>query len=195
MKALREYLMSYLRQHPIQQGLNMAKLLESWPDLLGDYLAERLVPVTFDKGILVCQVVSSGLVQELQFLEADILSKLKLFEGGAKIRKLKLVAGNPMRKQDSQQLQQIEKARQQRLNAYHLVNSGRPSALDLAQLEQQTEAITDPELRQKTSKLFQAMILRQKQLQAQKWQACKRCHTYYEPGYKECPYCRSRKND
>lgn len=194
MKSLRDYLKQYLRQHPIQEGLNMARLLERWPELLGDYLADRLVPVSFERGTLVCQVVYSGLVQELQFLERDILAKLRLFDGGEGIRKLKLVAGAPLRKQDEHQLQQIEKARQQRMLPYHLKRAMAPSASELARLERETTTISNPELRQRTQQLFQVMIQRQKQLQQQHWHVCQCCHTYYEPAYKVCPYCYGSKS-
>lgn len=190
MKALRDYLKQYLRQHPIQEGLNMARLLDRWPELLGDYLAERLIPVSFERGTLVCQVLYSGLIQELQFLERDILSKLRLFEGGEGINRLKLVAGAPLRRQDSNQLKQIETARQQRMNPYRLGrDTTRPTPNELAKLENETISIANPELRQRTQQLFRVMIQRQKQLQQQKWRVCQTCNTYYEPGYKQCPYC------
>lgn len=194
MKSLRDYLRHYLRQHPIQEGLNMARLLEHWPELLGDYLSDRLVPVSFERGTLVCQVLTSGLIQELQFLERDILGKLRLFEGGEGIRRLKLVAGAPLRKQDVQQLQQIEQARQQRMTPYRLSGTSRPSASEMARLEKETGTIANPELRQRTQQLFQVMIQRQKQLQQQKWHVCQNCSTYYEPVYTSCPYCQGSKS-
>ena len=189
MRSLREYLQQYLRQHPMQEGLNMARLLERWPELLGDYLGDRLVPVAFERGTLVCQVVSSGLVQELQFLERDILAKLRQFDGGEGIRRLKLVAGAPLRKQHEDQLQQIEKARLQRMSPYRLKRQVSPTAGEIARLERETVTITNPELRQRTQQLFQVMIQRQKQLQQQHWHVCQACHTYYEPAYRCCPYC------
>lgn len=189
MKALSDYLKQYLRQHPIQEGLNMARLLDRWQELLGDYLAERLIPVAFERGTLVCQVLTSGLIQELQFLERDILAKLRRFEGGESIRRLKLVAGAPLRRQDDRQLAQIEKANQQRSRSYRLGREAAPTPGELARLEQETGAIPNPELRQRTRQLFQVMIQRQKQLQQQQWRVCQQCKTYYEPGYKHCPYC------
>lgn len=172
----------------------MVRLLERWPELLGDYLADRLIPVSFERGILVCQVMYSGLIQELQFLERDILGKLRLFEGGEGIRKLKLVAGVPLRKQDEHQLEKIEKARQQRMSPYHLKRGLGASASELARLERETLTIANPELRQRTQQLFQVMIQRQKQLQQQHWHVCQKCHTYYEPAYKYCPYCQGSKS-
>jgi hypothetical protein len=189
MKALRDYLQQYLRQHPIQEGLNMARLLEHWPELLGEYLSERLIPVSFEKGTLVCQVMYSSLIQELQFLERDILGKLRLFDGGKGIQRLKLVAGAPQRRQNDGQLKQIERARQQRSTPYRLGQGSRPTANELARLERETVSITNPELRERTQQLFQVMIQRQKQLQQQQWRVCQSCNTYYEPGYKRCPYC------
>lgn len=167
----------------------MARLLERWPELLGDYLAERLVPVSYERGTLVIQVLYSGLIQELQFLERDILGKLRLFEGGEGIRRLKLVSSAPVRRQDGGQLEKIERARQQRAGSYRLGAQTRPSASEMARLEQQTNTIANPELRQRTRQLFQVMIQRQKQLQQQQWRICQACHTYYEPHYKRCPYC------
>lgn len=190
MKALSEYLKQYLRKHPIQEGLNMARLLDHWPELLGDYLAERLIPVSYERGTLVCQVLYSGLIQELQFLERDILGKLRLFDGGEGIQRLKLVAGAPLRRQDDGQLKQIEKARQQRMSPYKIGrDTTRATPSELARLEKETLSISNPELRQRTQQLFQVMIQRQKQLQKEHWRVCQTCNTYYEPGYKQCPYC------
>lgn len=194
MKSLRDYLRQYLRQHPMQEGLNMAGLLERWPELLGDYLADRLTPVTFERGTLVCQVMYSGLIQELQFLERDILAKLRLYEGGESIRKLKLVAGAPLRRQDEAQLVRIEKARQQRISPYQLQRASRPTPKELDRLERETGTISNPELRQRTQQLFQVMIQRQKQLEQQHWHVCQSCNTYYEPIYTSCPYCQGSKS-
>ena len=188
MKALRDYLLAYLRHHPMKEGLNLAHLIEIWPQLVGEYLSERLVPVAFEKGVLICQVSFSALIQELQFLEPDILAKLQNFDGNVKIKKLKLVASSPYRKQHKAELNIIEKAHQQRKNHYQ-IQPNRSIETKLAQFDKQTEQIADPQLRLQTHKLFAAIERRQKQLEAQKWKICYQCHTYYEPGYKQCPYC------
>lgn len=188
MKALREYLLAYLRHHPVKEGLNLANLIEKWPLLVGEYLSERLVPVAFEKGVLVCQVSFSALIQELQFLESDILAKLQNFDSNIKITKLKFVASAPYRKQHKSELSVIEKAHQQRKFNYQ-IQSDKTLETRPEQFEKQTEKISDPQLRQQTHKLFAAIERRQKQLEAQKWKICYQCHTYYEPGYKQCPYC------
>ncbi len=181
-------MLTYLRHHPIKEGLNLAHLIEKWPQLVGEYLSERLVPVSFEKGVLVCQVSFSALIQELQFLEPDILAKLQNFDGNVKIKKLKFVASAPYRKQHKTELNLIERAHEQRKHHYQ-IQLGQQQDTMPAQFEKQTEQIADPQLRHQTHKLFAAIERRQKQLEAQKWKICYQCHTYYEPGYKQCPYC------
>ncbi len=178
MKALRDYLLAYLRHHPIKEGLNLAHLIETWPQLVGEYLAERLIPVSFEKGVLICQVSFSALIQELQFLEPDILKKLQNFDGNVKIKKLKLVASAPYRKHHRAELNIIEKANQQRKFHYQIQSNASSIETRPEQFEKQTEKITDPQLRHQTHKLFAAIERRQKQLAAQKWKICYQCNTY-----------------
>lgn len=190
MKAIRHLLKDYLKDQTFQSGLNMAKLLESWQDLLGEYLATRLIPVSFEKGILYCQVQQSTLVQEFSFVEYKVLAKLKHIEGGSSIQGIRLVTRSPIRRQEKKALDKMSRAQAQHLNCLTLRKSELIDEQIQASIESQTRSITDANLQHKAQKLMQAMARRQAELRQHNWKSCESCQSFFEPLYSVCPYCR-----
>lgn len=190
MKTLKDVLATYLQQHPQYQTFNLVHLLERWEELLGAFIARKMVPVAFDRGILVCQVSHSTLIQELSFLEGEILAKIRLFEGGEQIRSLRWVLSPPLRRQDAEQLKQIQQAHQQRLTTYSIPSVRQISLQQEQAIQQQTSVISDQALRQHSTRFLRALARRQQQLKQQNWQVCLNCQSYYEPFYQHCPHCK-----
>ena len=189
MKLLKDFLDPYLENHQSKQSFNLVNILKRWDVLLGPFLAAQITPVAYQKGVLICQVAQSALIQEMRFIEKDILNKLRLFEGGEKIRALKMVVSAPSRRQDSQQLEQISTAFQQRLQNMRLPAPVDLSIAETQQIIEDIQIIQDEELRGRSRRFLSALSKRQKQLAAKHWPVCKGCQSYYEPIYRACPYC------
>ncbi len=195
MKRLKDFLDPYLENHQSKQSFNLLNILKRWDDLLGPFLAAQITPVAYQKGVLICQVSHSTLIQELRFIEKDIINKLRFINGGEKIRALKLVVSAPNRRQDSEQLTQISTAFQQRYQSLCLPTT--PVDLSVAETQQiyvESQIIQDEKLRIRSRKLIQALSKRQKQLAAKHWPVCTACQSYYEPLYRACPYCHGTAN-
>lgn len=195
MKHVHHYLNEFMHSKRIQQGLNFSRLIERWDDLLGDYLASRMVPVAYERGILTCRVSSSGLLQELAFLQNEILNKLQLFDEGRQIKELRLVASDVLRKQNTEDLNKMEQAAQQHLKNYHLKTKINLPVWQQRQIESETANIQDAQLQQKTRTMLMAMARRQQQLKIQHWKVCEHCQTYFEPEYRHCPFCLGQQHE
>lgn len=195
MKLLKDFLDPFLENHQSKQSFNLLNILKRWDDLLGPFLASQITPVAYQKGVLICQVTQSTLIQELGFIEKDIINKLRLFEGGEKIRALKLVSSVPGRRQNAQQLEQMSTAFKQRYQNMRLPASVDLSVAETQQVNLYSQIIQDDELRLRSQKLIRALMKRQKQLAAKDWPVCRGCQSYYEPTYRKCPYCHGTADD
>lgn len=189
MKSLRRSLQHYLKKRPLQEGLNFTRLLERWSDLLGAYLAERMQPVEFERGVLVCLVVHSGFIQEVRFIEKEILKKLRLFEGGDCIKQLRWVTSAALRQQNVQDRSLIEQARISR-ESHHVLSMPALPWQAHRQISEQTAHIQDDALRLRLQGLFGKMATRQAALIQAHWRICEHCQSFFEPHFHSCPYCR-----
>ena len=190
MKPLNDLLKSYMHKHPMAKGVDLTQLLQHWPSLLGPYLADRIRPVRFDRGILVCEVSSAALIQEFSFLQREILSKLRLHSGGELIRSIQCVVQAAPRQQNTQQLDNITAAYVQRQRQFDTDTPSPPVALwEEEQLRRYASHISDDRIREKAQKFMHSLMQRQKYLEAKHWPHCDLCQTYFEPIYSQCPYC------
>ncbi len=191
MKTLQELLKGYLHHHPMSKGVDLNHLLQEWPNLLGTYLARRIHPVRFERGVLICQVSSPALIQEFSFVQDQILTKLRTYSGGELIRSIRCVTQVASRQQNHQQLEDIQQAYQQRQKQYNTSTEASPQlqAWEEELIRRQAASIPDDKLREKTEQVIQSLLRRQKYLKSRKWSNCERCQTYYEPIYTRCPYC------
>jgi len=189
MKHLHHYLNDYTRSRKVRQGLNIGRLLERWEDLLGEMLASRITPISFEKGTLICQASSSGLIQELSFLQTEILNRLQQCDEGKYIKNIRLVSSDTLRMQDSEDLKKIDEAAKTHLKNYQLNQKVMVPDLILQQIDADTLDIKDEQLRKKTRALFLSIARRQLQLKVKEWKTCLQCQSFFEPEYRECPFC------
>lgn len=194
MKHVEHYLNDFMRSQKVRRGLNLGRLLEQWEDLLGHMLATRIIPVAFEKGVLTCQVSSSGLIQELSFLQTEILNKLRQFDSGKQINSIRLVSSDTLRTQNSADLDKITQVEKMHLKNYHLNQKVAVPDWVRKQIEVDSGHINDESLRNKTQDLMLAIARRQQQLKLKQWKVCHHCQTYFEPDYSECPFCNWMKN-
>ena len=189
MKHVHHYLNDFMNSQKVRQGLNLGRLLERWEDLLGHLLASRITPVSFEKGILICQISSSGLIQELGFLQAEILRKIQQSDEGKYVKGIRLVSSDTLRKQDSADLEKIKQAEKVHLKNYHLNRKVMVPDLTRKQIEADVSEISNEHLRNKSRDLLLAIARRQQQLKVKHWKICHHCPSFFEPEYLECPFC------
>ena len=189
MNPLGELLGQFLDANPMVKAGDITPLLQHWGQLLGPYLAERIRPVRFERGQLICQVSSPALIQEFSFVQREILAKLRLFSGGELIRSIKCVTQPGPRQQQSEELARIQTAQAQRENQYQKMKETPLAPWEEELIRRQTRAISDTAMREQVERMLQAMTRRKKQLQSQNWPHCLTCQSFFEPVYTRCPYC------
>lgn len=118
---------------PTEKRLKEGKIWMVWESAVGLQIAERAKPVGFRDGTLTVAVSSAPWMQQLTFLKKGIMEKLNAQLGEELIRDIYLKAGK------------IEPGK---LEAQSARRSPRPlSAKDMQKIAEQTDPITDPELR------------------------------------------------
>ena len=157
------------------------QILNQWSEIVGVFLADRMSPYCIERGILICYVHSSSLVQEISFLEAEILRKLKLYKFGLSIRAIRLTTHVNSKKNSSPSPPAVEKSACKESSQLTLSESQR--------LEQTVSFIQDLVIRERTLRFLTALEIRQKNLIAQQFKCCKICHSFYKSELKECFYC------
>lgn len=68
---------SVLRDLGLQKRFSERRLVERWPDVVGPELARRARATRFDKGTLFVHVDHGAWMQELHFMEKDLVRKLR----------------------------------------------------------------------------------------------------------------------
>lgn len=76
-KPLADLLKEVLPSSPLAEGLHTQEVLESWPAIVGDRIAEHSQAVGIENGILTVRVESSVWAQELNLLRPKIVQRLR----------------------------------------------------------------------------------------------------------------------
>lgn len=82
-----------LKQHRTTAGRELTEVLEQWDETVGAAIAENAQPVGYRKCVLLVNVTSSVWIQQLQFLKADILSRLNDTLGNVRVDDVKFKIG------------------------------------------------------------------------------------------------------
>jgi len=72
-----EILPAVLKSVGLEQKLRDQEILKIWPSVVGEEIAARTTAVKIEKGVLHVQVEHGAWLQELHFMEKEILRKLK----------------------------------------------------------------------------------------------------------------------
>jgi predicted nucleic acid-binding Zn ribbon protein len=83
-----------LNKHRRESGREMIRICELWEDIVGTAIAKNAQPVACQKRLLTVNVTSSVWVQQLQFLKADLLSRMREVSGEALVDDIKFRIGN-----------------------------------------------------------------------------------------------------
>jgi predicted nucleic acid-binding Zn ribbon protein len=72
-----DILPSVLRSIGLDRRLREHEILAIWPQVVGAEIAARTQPIKIERGVLYVRVDHSAWMQELHFMEREILAKLR----------------------------------------------------------------------------------------------------------------------
>jgi predicted nucleic acid-binding Zn ribbon protein len=72
-----DFLPSVLNHLGLQKRFNERKVVEKWADVVGPELAQRSRATRFEKGTLFVHVEHGAWMQELHFMERELVRKLR----------------------------------------------------------------------------------------------------------------------
>lgn len=84
-----ELLPSILSKLGLEQRFKEQKVLSLWPVVVGDELASRTKATKIDHGVLYVRVDHGAWMQELHFIEKELLRKLRAQAPGVKLTKIR----------------------------------------------------------------------------------------------------------
>ncbi|HEX6790182.1 MAG TPA: DUF721 domain-containing protein [Candidatus Krumholzibacteria bacterium] len=81
-----------LRDLGLQTRFNERRVVETWSSVVGPELARRSRALRCENGILVVHVDHGAWMQELHFIEKDLLAKMRLACPGVNLSKIRFTA-------------------------------------------------------------------------------------------------------
>jgi predicted nucleic acid-binding Zn ribbon protein len=84
-----DILPAVLKSVGLEQRLREQEILKVWPTAVGADIAARTRAVKMEKGVLFVQVEHGAWLQELHFMEREIIEKLRERAPGIKCRKIR----------------------------------------------------------------------------------------------------------
>jgi len=88
-----DILPAVLKSLGLDQKLKEREILACWAEVVGEEIAARTQAVNIDRGVLFVRVDHSAWMQELHFMEKEIIAKLKDKKPGIVIRKIRFGTG------------------------------------------------------------------------------------------------------
>lgn len=83
-----DLLPSVLSKLGLEQRFKEQKVLALWPSVVGDDLAARTKATRLDRGVLHVRVDHGAWMQELHFMEKELLRRLRAQSPGVKLTKI-----------------------------------------------------------------------------------------------------------
>lgn len=84
-----DLLPSVLRRLGLERRFNEQSVLALWPTVVGEELAARTKATRIDRGVLFVQVDHGAWLQELHFVEKELIGKLHERAPGVAIKKIR----------------------------------------------------------------------------------------------------------
>jgi predicted nucleic acid-binding Zn ribbon protein len=75
----------------LQKRVDEYRVVEEWEKIVGKTIADRVVPLTVDRGRLLVEVHSSSWLMEMKMRERDILRKIEGQVGEGIIREIRFI--------------------------------------------------------------------------------------------------------
>jgi predicted nucleic acid-binding Zn ribbon protein len=92
MTRIGDVLPSLLRRLGLEQRFKEQAVLTLWPDVVGPEIAARTRASRIDKGVLYIRVDHGAWIQELHFIEKDLLRKLRAAAPGVELQRIRFSA-------------------------------------------------------------------------------------------------------
>ncbi len=127
----------------LSDRLREADIWRLWPEVVGETVVARAMPVRIIRGTLTVAVSSGPWKQELNFLKAMMIEKINGRIGSQVVREIVLTSGSV--KTLSEVAPEEKMPRKKKL-----------TARQLAQIDEQSAAISDPETRAAFAELMRA---------------------------------------
>jgi predicted nucleic acid-binding Zn ribbon protein len=89
-----DILPAVLKSAGLEQKLRDQEILTIWPAAVGDEIAARTTAVKIEKGVLYVHVEHSVWLQELHFMEGEILKKLRAQAPHVHCRRIRFVTSH-----------------------------------------------------------------------------------------------------
>ena len=87
-----DVLPSILKRLGLEQRFKDQEVLTLWPDVVGPELASRTRATRIDKGVLFVHVDHGAWMQELHFIEKQLLRKLRAASPGVDLKRIRFSA-------------------------------------------------------------------------------------------------------
>jgi hypothetical protein len=84
-----------LGEEILARGLPLATLLERWPELVGDRLAEATTPVSLEGGVLLVRASDGPWGSQARYFVDEIRDRADELLGGGVIRSVRITVGTP----------------------------------------------------------------------------------------------------
>jgi predicted nucleic acid-binding Zn ribbon protein len=82
-----------LKEYLPESASELTRVWQIWDDAVGEIIAANAQPVAFKRDLLLVHATSSTWIHQLQFLKADIISKLNAALGKPMISEIKFKIG------------------------------------------------------------------------------------------------------
>jgi predicted nucleic acid-binding Zn ribbon protein len=92
MTRIGDVLPSVLRRLGLEQRFREQAVLNLWADVVGPEIAARTRASRIDKGVLHIRVDHGAWIQELHFIEKDLLRKLRAAAPGVELQRIRFSA-------------------------------------------------------------------------------------------------------
>jgi len=83
-----------LKSYRCESSDDIGSICQLWSDTVGDIISENTRPVALKKEQLLVHVASSSWIQQLMFLQHDIIAKVNKALGKEQIKKIKFKIGS-----------------------------------------------------------------------------------------------------
>jgi predicted nucleic acid-binding Zn ribbon protein len=87
-----DVLPSVLKRLGLEQRFKEQEVLALWPDVVGPELASRTRATRIDKGVLYVRVDHGAWMQELHFIEKELVGKLRDAAPGVMLKRIRFSA-------------------------------------------------------------------------------------------------------
>lgn len=77
----------------LEKGIDLLKIKESWPEIVGDAIASHTAPQVIHHHVMILHVDGAAWLHELSFLKEEIRQKINRQIGSQRVRSLRLKIG------------------------------------------------------------------------------------------------------